>query len=563
MMSQHKISTFFALLATLLWAGCDSYPEVAKDSAEPDTAEPSAGDQEWFRDYDHDGYGDLSISVVAREQPASYVADSNDCDDSDPGIHPGADEICNGLDDDCDTEVDEDPVDGGTFYADLDGDGAGDPQSSLVACSMEPGMADNDYDCDDSDPDEPVVADPASGSTMGTGRLDSPLDSLQAAIHQASACVIAMDGTYAESIDLNGKSLELRGVDGSSRTIIDPALETCTTENPEDCAAVITIASGSGSTPHIHGFTIRGGTGAMDMASTITDCADSSASHSGNNTCSITVYSFRGGGIFVDGDDPILEDLVIAANLLPPFSQEITGSYQQTWYYSFGGGLYVDAGTVQMSGVEFLQNYADQGGGIALRNGAVVAFDQGIIHQNSATDGGGIAVDSASFSMANAIVACNGAATDGGGIFAQGTSNLDLENTVFYQNQSSEAEGQRGSQLYAASGSLLAIRNSIATGDTLTTLLYAADPGQLTYNDVFSSADPPSTYGGALEPGLGSIQADPLFVDPSCSTFEEPEAFFLQPSSPAIDAGDPAPAYVDTDSSRNDMGAFGGPGGDW
>jgi hypothetical protein len=46
-----------------------------------------------------------------------------DCNDSDPTIYPGADEICDGLDNDCDTEIDEEPVDGTTWYTDLDGDG--------------------------------------------------------------------------------------------------------------------------------------------------------------------------------------------------------------------------------------------------------------------------------------------------------------------------------------------------------------------------------------------------------------------------------------------------------
>jgi len=46
-----------------------------------------------------------------------------DCDDASAAVHPGADEVCDGLDDDCDGVVDEEPVDGDTFYADGDGDG--------------------------------------------------------------------------------------------------------------------------------------------------------------------------------------------------------------------------------------------------------------------------------------------------------------------------------------------------------------------------------------------------------------------------------------------------------
>ena len=53
------------------------------------------------------------------------------------------------------------------------------------------------------------------------------------------------------------------------------------------------------------------------------------------------------------------------------------------------------------------------------------------------------------------------------------------------------------------------------------------------------------------------LDTDPLFTDP------ENLDFTLQPGSPAIDAGDPDPAFDDVDGSRNDMGIFGGPGGAW
>ena len=51
-----------------------------------------------------------------------------DCDDFDGSVYPDADEYCNGIDDDCDGDIDEaGVVDGSTYYEDVDGDGYGDP----------------------------------------------------------------------------------------------------------------------------------------------------------------------------------------------------------------------------------------------------------------------------------------------------------------------------------------------------------------------------------------------------------------------------------------------------
>jgi hypothetical protein len=62
--------------------------------------------QNWFADADDDGYG-IGTAISACEQPANTVANNTDCNDSDMAIHPGAVELCNALDDDCDNHVDE------------------------------------------------------------------------------------------------------------------------------------------------------------------------------------------------------------------------------------------------------------------------------------------------------------------------------------------------------------------------------------------------------------------------------------------------------------------------
>ncbi len=74
----------------------------------------------YFRDADGDGKGDKYRPVYGCTILPGFVADSTDCDDTNPSLYPGAPEICNGLDDDCDGITDE-----GCIYTSLSGNGSG------------------------------------------------------------------------------------------------------------------------------------------------------------------------------------------------------------------------------------------------------------------------------------------------------------------------------------------------------------------------------------------------------------------------------------------------------
>ena len=132
----------------------------------------SCVEQTWYQDADGDGFGNATVAQNSCVQPAGYVLVSGDCDDADAATYPGATDICgDGIDNNCDSQVDENCVeicddgidndgDGLTdcddpdctgdvacpiLYADNDGDGYGDPNNTTN------GVVPDNTDCDDND----------------------------------------------------------------------------------------------------------------------------------------------------------------------------------------------------------------------------------------------------------------------------------------------------------------------------------------------------------------------------------------------------------------------------
>ncbi len=101
----------------------------------------------FYRDQDGDGYGNLSVTIQACTAPSGYVSNSTDCNDGNAAIHPGAMEICNNIDDDCDGLIDEGVQ--STFYRDQDGDSYGNLSVTIQACTVPSGYVSNSTDCND------------------------------------------------------------------------------------------------------------------------------------------------------------------------------------------------------------------------------------------------------------------------------------------------------------------------------------------------------------------------------------------------------------------------------
>ena len=161
----------------------------------------------YYTDADADGFGDASATAVSSCNPVSgSVTDNTDCNDADATINPGATEVCNGIDEDCDGQSD----DGLTFlnyYSDSDSDGFGDASANAVsACSPVQGSVTNNTDCNDTD------ASVYPGATEICNNVDDDCNTLvddnaevplpPAALNgEATACKAGVDGSTTFSVD--------------------------------------------------------------------------------------------------------------------------------------------------------------------------------------------------------------------------------------------------------------------------------------------------------------------------------------------------------------------------
>ncbi len=119
-------------------------------------------------DQDGDGY------VAAR--CCNGAVCGNDCDDLRPFVHPLGQELCDGLDNNCNGVKDEGLT--VTMYQDLDGDQHGNPAVPLQLCAQSAHAAPNGDDCDDNDitihPAQVEICDGKNNDCDGATDEDTP-----------------------------------------------------------------------------------------------------------------------------------------------------------------------------------------------------------------------------------------------------------------------------------------------------------------------------------------------------------------------------------------------------
>ncbi|MEM1113201.1 MAG: MopE-related protein [Pseudomonadota bacterium] len=115
----------------------------------------------WYSDADGDDYGSPSETLTQKRHPKGFVTNKRDCDDTNASVNPGAGELPDGRDNNCNNQIDE-GIEASRFHLDSDGDGFGDPDISIEELLQPDGYVDNDLDCDDTNADD----NPDSEETM-------------------------------------------------------------------------------------------------------------------------------------------------------------------------------------------------------------------------------------------------------------------------------------------------------------------------------------------------------------------------------------------------------------
>jgi hypothetical protein len=183
----------------------------------------------YYSDNDQDGFGDDATGTLFCQAPVNMIAIGGDCDDNNNAVNPGASEVCDGLDNNCNGQFDE----GLTFvnyYFDGDSDGFG-IGNATSSCSPIAGYATQNGDCDDTN----SSAYPGAADTQGNG-IDENCDGVDGVLGLASMEMVAsivpnptnglVELRFNQEVtgqirltDLNGKVLQIALVNGLSHTL--------------------------------------------------------------------------------------------------------------------------------------------------------------------------------------------------------------------------------------------------------------------------------------------------------------------------------------------------------
>ncbi len=476
---------------------------------------------------DTGGAGDTDAGPVDADQDG-FTSDE-DCNDDDPAIHPGAEELCDGIDNDCD----------GTSDADFDFD------------------ADEIADCADRCP---VLVD-ITGDPAATGTHADPYPSVQQGVEATvvHGCieVRVRPGRYTGNVRFGGLEVDLRSTEGSDVTALVGDFE----------SPVVLIDGGQSALTTVQGFEITEG-GGVRGAGIFVAGSDPviSGNHIHDNLTTADLHEGvpaeisdpqQGGGIFLL--DSFAE---ISGNLIEWNGANYGGPEEG----SDGGGIFVRSGGPLISRNVIVDNDAGDGGGIWLVRSAAEVLNN-LIADNFADDedsfveggnggqGGGVNIQIGHDDLlfAGNLVTGNVASTHGGGLVVyehseEAGSPLILHNT-FVANMVSDTE--YGAGICGRGATTGRFYNNIVA-DSLGTQVWLGSGSVFSHNLVHGD----DTAFGGEGTDVGTLTLDPdftAFTDDSDHTNDD----LTTGADGLIDAGHED--YTDTDGSAADLGAHGGP----
>ncbi len=381
----------------------------------------------WYADNDGDGYGDPDMSSTSCDQPTGWVGNDNDCDDGDATVHPGAEEYCDDVDDDCDGGVDEAAVDQGTWYADSDGDGYGDASRTTTACDQPSGTSADDTDCDDGDSSiHPGAAEYCDGDDDDCdGTTDeSPVDGTTW-YPDNDGDGYGDDSSATVSCTRPANHSSTGGdCDDSDATISPAATELCDgvdndCDGTDDDANAATLVKSTGATVDYTsimgaGSSTSAATVAISTDGTLTLCDGTYYVHLQAKTSDLSVVGLNGSGstsIVVHGTDSVIE--------------------------AFGS-----CSTLTLRGVTVSGGSATDGGGIDAGNhGVALELDDVVVQNSSASsDGGGIYLSSGTIAATDLVLSSNRAGSQGGGMYVYAAT-VELDTVTVEDNTSTYSGG--------------------------------------------------------------------------------------------------------------------------
>jgi hypothetical protein len=257
---------------------------------------------------------------------------------------------------------------------------------------------------------------------------------------------------------------------------------------------------------------------------------------------SLTGFTFSGttprGGVLVDRSDIFVEDCRVA---------EIDGRDLDGVSYA---ALVVNSQSQWQSTV--FEANVDQSGALRLEGGSGSVhhsvFQGGLVLQPMESDAL-VSLTDGTFEFTNNLVIDNdvyGGLARVLDLGAGPSSSVLFHNNVIVGNQGSGAAPSRIQRT--------SFQNNIVVNNMRG--LQVMPDSQVLYNAVWGNELGDWGYSGG-SPDPTNISVDPGFIDRDAGDFS------LSPESACIDAGNPTEGFEDPDGTRNDMGAYGGSGGDW